>query len=43
MLQGKKQVPSTDLMTTQPVLVNKYTYAPSMINSWRTYIVWQTY
>lgn len=41
MLQGKKQVPSTDLMTIQPVLVNKYTYAPSMINSWRPYTVWQ--
>lgn len=42
MLQGKKQVPSTDLMTIQPVLVNKYTYAPLMINSWRMYTVWQT-
>lgn len=42
MLQGKKRVPSTDLMTIQPVLVNKHTYAPSMINSWRTYTVWQT-
>lgn len=42
MLQGKNQVPSTDLMTIQPVLVNKYTYAPSMINSWRPYTVLQT-
>lgn len=41
MLQGKKQVPSTDLMTIQPVRVNKYTYAPSMINSRRPYTVWQ--
>lgn len=31
MLQGKKQVPSTDLMTIQPVLVNKYIYAPQWL------------
>lgn len=42
MLQGKKQVPNTDLMTTHPFLVNKYAYAPLMINSWRVHLVWQT-